>query len=150
MRDGGREEKNRRFPILYLNFRHFLEICRDALLKEEYEEADIDREMAIITVQLGYVYQLQGKVTEALQLYYGILKSRAGDKAIAAVTSNNVIAAKGETELFDSMRRYKIASAPGLESKLTTSQRTVIALNGAILSLYRKKVILKVYGDEYM
>jgi hypothetical protein len=102
--------------------------------------------MAIITVQLGYVYQLQGKVTEALQLYYGILKSRAGDKAIAAVTSNNVIAAKGETELFDSMRRYKIASAPGLESKLTTSQRTVIALNGAILSLYRKKVIWRIMG----
>lgn len=119
------------------------------MLKEEYEEADIDREMAIITVQLGYVYQLQGKIVEALELYYGILKSKAGDKAIAAVTSNNVIAARADAEqLFDSMRRFKIAAAPGLESKLASSQRTVIALNGAILSLYRKKVRVTEWGGR--
>ncbi|KAJ3088934.1 Signal recognition particle core component [Quaeritorhiza haematococci] len=113
--------------------------CRDLLHEEEYAEEEIERELAIIVVQLGYVYQLQGRVAEAFDLYQGVLKSKVGDAAIAAVASNNLIAIKKDHELFDSAKKYRAATASGVEQKLTHLQKKTIAMNGAILSLYMNK-----------
>ncbi|KAJ1570021.1 Signal recognition particle core component, partial [Nowakowskiella sp. JEL0078] len=114
--------------------------CRDALVEEEYAEEEIEQELAVIVVQLGYVFQLQGRESEALELYQGVLKSRVGDIIISAVASNNINSLKKEKDLFDSAKRHKVASAtPGLETKLTKLQQKIIAMNGAILLLYMKQ-----------
>ncbi|KAJ3298444.1 Signal recognition particle core component [Borealophlyctis nickersoniae] len=113
--------------------------CRDALLEEEYAEEEIERELGIIVVQLAYVRQLQGKTEEASELYKGVLKAKVGDAAVTAVASNNLVAIKKNHELFESAKRYRAATASGVEQKLTRAQKKVIAMNGAILSLYMNK-----------
>lgn len=45
-------------------------------MRDDYTEADIEQELAIIVVQLAYVYQLQGKTEQAIELYQSITKSR--------------------------------------------------------------------------
>ncbi|CAG8572993.1 10395_t:CDS:1, partial [Scutellospora calospora] len=44
-----------------------------------------------------------------------------------------------DTELFDSARKLKIASANTLDYKLFRSQRRIIVMNEALLSLYMHK-----------
>ncbi|TPX48109.1 hypothetical protein SeMB42_g01666 [Synchytrium endobioticum] len=114
-------------------------LCRDLLIGDEQPEQDIEKELAIIVVQLGFVCQLQGRVAEALDLYQGVLKSKVGDTAVTAVASNNTMALKKDHELFDSAKRHRAAATAGLETKLTTMQKKVIALNGAVLSMYMNK-----------
>jgi signal recognition particle subunit SRP72 len=46
------------------------------MVRDEYTEADIEQELAVIVVQLAYVYQLQGKTEQAIELYQSIVKSR--------------------------------------------------------------------------
>jgi hypothetical protein len=46
------------------------------MVRDDYTEADIEQELAIIVVQLAYVYQLQGKTEQAIELYQSITKSR--------------------------------------------------------------------------
>ncbi|TPX30762.1 hypothetical protein SmJEL517_g05735 [Synchytrium microbalum] len=114
-------------------------LCRDLLMEDEKPEEDIERELAIIVVQLAYVAQLQGQVSEALDLYQGVLKSKVGDTAVTAVASNNMMALKKDHELFDSAKRYRAAATAGLDTKLTRQQKKVIAVNGAVLSMYMQK-----------
>ncbi|KAI8812320.1 hypothetical protein BJ742DRAFT_735981 [Cladochytrium replicatum] len=132
--------------------------CRDVLLSESYGEEEIEQELAIIVAQLGYIYQLQGREGEALDLYQGILKSKVADVAITAVVSNNVNAIKRDKDLFDSQKRQKIATAAGGE-KLTQTQLKIISMNGALLSFYAKspvatkeqaKKLAEQYPDDHL
>jgi signal recognition particle subunit SRP72 len=52
------------------------ELGRRALLNDEVTEEEINQELAIIAVQLAYVYQLQGKNDEAHELVEDIIKSK--------------------------------------------------------------------------
>lgn len=47
-------------------------ICREAL--RDYDEEEIEQEMAILVVQTAYVYQLLGRVEQARDLYQSVLK----------------------------------------------------------------------------
>jgi len=47
-------------------------ICREAL--RDYDEEEIQQEMAILVVQTAYVYQLLGRVEQARDLYQSVLK----------------------------------------------------------------------------
>ncbi|KAI8814845.1 hypothetical protein BJ742DRAFT_750619, partial [Cladochytrium replicatum] len=128
--------------------------CRDVLLSESYGEEEIEQELAIIVAQLGYLHQLQGREDEALDLYQGILKSKVADVAITAVVSNNVNAIKRDKDLFDSQKRQKVATAAGVEQKLTKTQLKVISMNGALLSFYAKsagtaKDLVKKLAEQY-
>ena len=53
-----------------------LELSRNLLIEDERPEEDIEKELAIIVAQLGFVCQLQGRDAEALELYQGVLKSK--------------------------------------------------------------------------
>ena len=47
-------------------------LCRETL--HDYDEEEIEQEMAIIIVQTAYVYQLLGRVDQARELYHSVLK----------------------------------------------------------------------------
>ena len=52
-------------------------LCHKTLEEEyEYEQSDIDDECSIITTQLAYLYQLQGKYTKAASLYNTVLSQK--------------------------------------------------------------------------
>lgn len=114
-------------------------ICRDSMVKEEYTEADIEQELAVIVVQLAYVHQLQGKTEQAIELYQSIAKSSAADPVVAAVVNNNLVSSRKNQDLFDAAKKLKSASAKELDSKLFSHQKRVIAMNEALLNLYMHK-----------
>lgn len=39
-------------------------------------EEEQEQELAVITTQLGYTYQLQGRTSEAIQIYQSVLNSK--------------------------------------------------------------------------
>ncbi|RGB23839.1 hypothetical protein C1646_735082 [Rhizophagus diaphanus] len=114
-------------------------ICKKSLLSEDYTEDKIEIELGTINTQLGYVYQLQGRISEAIEIYQNILKAKGMDTTVSAVASNNLVAAKKDSELFDSARKLRIASSKHLDTKLFRGQKRVIAMNEALLSLYMHK-----------
>lgn len=46
------------------------------MMEENASEEDIQKELAIIHAQLGYIYLMQNKPEEAMQLYNSVLKSK--------------------------------------------------------------------------
>ncbi|CAG8547430.1 12936_t:CDS:10 [Funneliformis caledonium] len=117
-------------------------MCRKSLLSEDYTEDKIEIELGTIKVQLGYVYQLQGKISEAIEIYQSVLKVKGMDVSASAIASNNLVAAKKDTELFDSARKLRVASSKNLDAKLFRGQKRVIAMNEALLLLYMHKANL--------
>ncbi|CAB5395798.1 unnamed protein product [Rhizophagus irregularis] len=115
-------------------------ICKKSLLSEDYTEDKIEIELGTINTQLGYVYQLQGRISEAIEIYQNILKAKGMDTTVSAIASNNLVAAKKDSELFDSARKLRIASSKHLDTKLFRGQKRVIAMNEAIYIIFTKKI----------
>jgi signal recognition particle subunit SRP72 len=115
-------------------------MCKKYLLSEDYTEDKIEIELGTINTQLGYVYQLQGRISDAIEIYQNVLKAKGMDITVSAIASNNLVAAKKDSELFDSARKLRIASSKNLDTKLFRGQKRVIAMNEALLSLYMHKV----------
>lgn len=59
---------------------------------------------------------------------------------VTAIASNNLVAAKKDTELFDSAKKLRVANAKTLETKLFRTQKRTIAMNESLLTLYMHKV----------
>ncbi|CAJ0760689.1 15992_t:CDS:2 [Entrophospora sp. SA101] len=97
-------------------------LCRQYFQEEELSQQEIEKELATINVQLAYVYQLQGRVSDAIELYQYVLKFRQKD-----------------TELFDSAKKLRVANAKPLETKLFRIQKRTIAMNESLLALYMHK-----------
>ena len=116
------------------------EICKKTLLEEDFTEEEIDSELAVMNVQLALVYQLNGNTEEALNMYNSILKTKPSDGAMAAVASNNVVVIHKARDVFDSKKKMKVATSVGLENKLTSHQRRVIALNQCLLYFYMNQI----------
>ncbi|XP_014226163.1 signal recognition particle subunit SRP72 [Trichogramma pretiosum] len=111
-------------------------ICKDSLEDDGATEEEIEDELAIIRVQLGYCLQLQGREKEAQALYIAALKKRPDDISLVAVASNNVVTLNKDQNVFDSKKRMKSATQDGLEHKLTSKQRKSIAYNQCVLAYY--------------
>jgi len=132
-------------------------ICREALLEEDYNEEEIEKELSIIIVQLAYVKQLKGNMKQANELYQNVLKLKSADEVVTAIALNNVIAIRKENELLDSTKKYRTVSNPALGTKLTLAQKKTIEINGVLLSLYMNKynaaieqaeILMKKYPEE--
>merc|ERR1719411_1683537 len=108
----------------------------------EDEEEEIEEEVGIIKVQLGYVMQRQGKEKEAQTIYNQVLRSKPADIGLVAVASNNLIAINKDQNIFDSKKRIKAATVEGLDQKLTSAQRAAIARNNALLAMFTAQVEL--------
>lgn len=87
-------------------------------------------------IQLAYVFQKQGRVKESQQLYSSTLKTKIDDIALIAVASNNIVCINKDQNLFDSKKKMKTALNEGLQYKLPSKQRKLIALNNAIFTYY--------------
>ncbi|XP_019868366.1 signal recognition particle subunit SRP72 [Aethina tumida] len=111
-------------------------LCREVLEEDESTEEEIDLELALIRIQLAYVYQKQGRIKEAQQLYVSNLKLKIEDIALAAVASNNIVCINKDQNLFDSKKKMKVALNDNLTFKLPSKQRKYIALNNAIFNFY--------------
>lgn len=100
--------------------------------------------MILITVyyrvQLGYVYQRQGRLKEAQQMYMTALKLKLDDIALSAVASNNAAVINKDQNVFDSKKKIKAATNETLIHKLPSSQRKFIALNNAIFNFYTNQI----------
>lgn len=112
-------------------------LCREKLEEDEdVTEEEIAIELALIKIQLAFVYQKQGRVKEAQSLYSSNLKLKLEDIALQAVASNNIVCINKDQNLFDSKKKMKVALNDSLTHKLPSTQRKYIALNNAILNYY--------------
>lgn len=103
-------------------------------------EEEIENELGIIRVQLGYCLQLQGREKEAQALYTTVLKAKPDDIALVAVANNNLVCLNKDQNVFDSKKRMKSATHENLEHKLTSRQRRNIAYNQCLLAFYTDQV----------
>ncbi|KAF9200649.1 hypothetical protein BGZ49_009107 [Haplosporangium sp. Z 27] len=114
-------------------------ICRDAL--KDYDEEEIEQELAIIVVQTAYVYQLLGRVEQARELYQSVLKIKALEVTVPAVAANNLVVIQKEDDLFDSHKKIKTATTKALGVKFFTNQKRAISMNELLLNLYQNKFV---------
>ncbi|KAG0209011.1 hypothetical protein BGX28_000195 [Mortierella sp. GBA30] len=114
-------------------------LCRETL--SDYDEDEIEQELAIIVVQTAYVYQLMGRIDQARELYHSVLKIKALEVTVPAVAANNLVAIQKEDDLFDSSKKIKTATTKALGVKFFSSQKRVISMNELLLSLYQKKFV---------
>lgn len=112
------------------------ELCKKTLEEDDVPEEEIEAELGVIRAQLGYALQMQNKEGRAMKIYNQILKQRPSDIAVVAVASNNIVTINKDQNVFDSKKKIKNATAEGLESKLTLSQRKAIAINHCLLLLH--------------
>ncbi|XP_053976060.1 signal recognition particle subunit SRP72 [Hylaeus volcanicus] len=111
-------------------------MCKEGLEEDGVADEEIEDEIGIIRVQLGYCLQLQGREKEAQALYASALKAKPDDIALVAVASNNLMCLNRDQNVFDSKKRMKTATHDSLEHKLTSRQRRNIAYNQCLLALY--------------
>lgn len=122
-------------------------LCRKFLMQEMEEddevEEEIEREIGIIRVQLGFSVQMQpGRDREAQSIYNAVLRTKPSDIGLVAVASNNLLTLNRDQNIFDSKKRIKAAMADGLAHKLTSANRAAIARNNALLAMYTNQVSL--------
>ncbi|XP_074655240.1 signal recognition particle subunit SRP72-like [Tubulanus polymorphus] len=113
------------------------ELCRKFLEDDpDVTEEEIDAELGVIRVQRGCALQMMGKNDQALKLYNQVIKQRPTDIGLTAVASNNIVACNKDQNVFDSKKKMKVATADGLQHKLTIAQRKVISMNHCLLYMY--------------
>lgn len=94
----------------------------------------------LFRVQQGHCLQRLGREREALAIYNNVLKTRPEDPALLAIINNNLVSINRAANVFDSRKKMKTATASGLEHKLTTRQRSTIALNHCLLAYHTNQV----------
>lgn len=106
-------------------------LCRKSLEEDGATEEEIEDELALIRVQLGYVSQLQGRTSESQQVYQMVLKQKPSDVALSAIAANNSAVINGAQNIFDSRRKLKMTRTAVEENdaKFTTRQKQALAVN---------------------
>ena len=61
------------------------------------------------------------------------MQAKPTDAAVVAVARNNMVACKGEKDLFDAFKHMRAAHASNLDRRLNLTQRQVIATNNALV-----------------
>lgn len=115
-------------------------MCKEGLEEDGVSEEEIESELGLIRVQLGYCLQLQGREKEAQALYMAALKAKSDDIALIAVANNNLVCLNKDQNVFDSKKKMKSATHESLEHKLTSRQRRNIAYNQCLLTYYTDQV----------
>jgi len=115
-------------------------MCKEGLEEDGASEEEMENELGVIRVQLGYCLQLQGREKEAQALYTAALKTKPDDIALIAVASSNLVCLNKDQNVFDSKKRMKSATHESLEHKLTSRQRRNIAYNQCLLAFYTDQV----------
>jgi predicted Zn-dependent protease len=117
-----------------------LKMGKEQLEMEGYEEDEIaaDSDLLAVKVQLAYVDQVQGRAAEAMEAYADVIQQKPSDAAaVLAVARNNVVACKGERDLFDGFKHMRAATAA--EGKLNRRQQKAVGANHALVLLLMGK-----------
>ncbi|GBG32262.1 Signal recognition particle subunit SRP72 [Hondaea fermentalgiana] len=121
---------------------------------ERLTDANVAAELAILKVQRAFALQQgltklsaaaaspenEDLAAETMDLLHEALAANASDKAVSAVAANNLLALRGDHEVFDSFKRMRLhaADATNLDTLPQSSQQT-IAVNRALLLLKMNK-----------
>ena len=111
------------------------ELCRQSLLEEDCTEEEIESELAVIRIQMGYSLQMQHKSKEALAMYGQVLKKKPSEVSYAVIASNNIIVLNRDRDVFDSKKKVKILASEGSSKKLTRAQKLTILFNRSLFAL---------------
>eukprot|EP00898_Chlorokybus_atmophyticus_P005459 jgi/Chlat1/5914/Chrsp4S06247 len=124
-------------------------VGKEALLDEDFTEEEVDEELAPAAVQLSYIVQAAGRSAEAIDGYTAFLKKKLDDPVATAIATNNLVALRGDRDLFDALKRTEKLldkSSPGfrlidaLENRLSAEQKGAIGVNRALLLLFSHKL----------
>ncbi|EPS72346.1 hypothetical protein M569_02406 [Genlisea aurea] len=126
-------------------------IGQETLMEENLPDDDIEIELAPIAVQIAYVQQILGNVSEATESYSNIIKKNLADESSIAVSVNNLIVLKGPKDVSDGLRKldkliekgdglHPFRLARGLDLKLSQKQREAIYVNRLLLLLHSNKL----------
>ncbi|KAH6580693.1 hypothetical protein BASA60_002764 [Batrachochytrium salamandrivorans] len=117
-----------------------IETCRTTMLADGFSEEEIQQEMMVIFAQIAYIYQQQGQYKLASEQYHMIIKNKAADQVVQAISHNNLMAIRGSHhELFESAKTHKMALSDENLPKLNSGQRQAVEINSALLLIYLGK-----------
>ncbi|KAI9276069.1 hypothetical protein BY458DRAFT_473315 [Sporodiniella umbellata] len=105
--------------------------------KTNMSQEEQEEELVVIKTQLGYIYQLQGHVAEAVEIYRSVLDSK--DLGIATVASNNLISIEQTKDMAHVENTFKMANSKEADNKLKGYQKRVILMNESLSQLHAKK-----------
>uniref|UniRef100_A0A1B6EE26 Signal recognition particle subunit SRP72 n=2 Tax=Clastoptera arizonana TaxID=38151 RepID=A0A1B6EE26_9HEMI len=100
--------------------------------------------------------QVQGREKEAQIIYNTILKNKPDDMGLVAIACNNSITLNRDQNVFDSKKKIKSVTGDGLQHKLTSRQRKIIAVNQCLLTIFTNQTdqtqqlcdkLVKMYPD---
>ncbi|KAL6616515.1 hypothetical protein ACP70R_038785 [Stipagrostis hirtigluma subsp. patula] len=125
-------------------------IGKEELMVEDYEENEIEYELAPVTAQLAYVQQLQGHTQEAMETYVNMINGKSADSPSLAVATTNLISLKGTKDAADSLRKLdrfvEKSAAPNqlqlienLDFKLSPRQKEALYSARVLLLLHANK-----------
>ncbi|KAJ3019949.1 Signal recognition particle core component [Thoreauomyces humboldtii] len=114
--------------------------CRESLQQEGYQPEEIEHELQVIYLQLACVKQMQGQTENPTKMYQSILGYKSRDTARTAIASNNLSALVKHQNILEATKLHRATSAPDLEHKLSSFQKRLISVNGALFSLDVEKV----------
>jgi signal recognition particle subunit SRP72 len=121
-------------------YQEALEILKEAKLKceengkkDELEQDDIDYDMAIINVQIGFVLQMMGKKEEAKEFYTNLISSKIQDLSSRSIARNNLLVLRENKDLFDSLKQMKLANSTKSLATLNLNQQKLIQWNYCLL-----------------
>ncbi|KAJ1987166.1 Srp72p [Dimargaris cristalligena] len=115
------------------------ETCERVLAENHASEAERESELAAIDIQLGHVYQLQGKVKAAEALYGRYLGTAATDAAAVALIAHNIAAYRGATGIFDTALKLRRKNVGQSDPRLLKEQLRIVAFNNTLLKFYLRQ-----------
>ena len=116
------------------------EVCRNTLLDDDYTEEEIEEELSVVRVQVGYALQTQGRPKEALAVYNAILKQKPDDVSQTVIASNNVIVLNRDRDVFDSKKKIKVLANEGSSKRLTWLQKLSVLYNRCLFALHTNQL----------
>ncbi|KAJ3270921.1 hypothetical protein HDV01_007318 [Terramyces sp. JEL0728] len=80
-----------------------LEVCQQTMAEQEYEQSDIDLELATIKSQLGLVHYLMNDFDKAASIFESVLEQADLDPVVALITQINLACLKNDQTLAQSL-----------------------------------------------
>mmetsp|Transcript_15424 Transcript_15424/g.60279 ORF Transcript_15424/g.60279 Transcript_15424/m.60279 type:complete len:664 (+) Transcript_15424:24-2015(+) len=112
--------------------------CTSSLQEEGYTQKELEEELAVLRLQLGYVNQILGGSAEAL--YQQVLEGDPSDAELKAVAVNNLASVQRDQKLFKAEKSLQHATSGALAHKLTGEQVQAFHMNRAIVLLKMNKL----------
>ncbi|EGD76207.1 hypothetical protein PTSG_00912 [Salpingoeca rosetta] len=116
--------------------------CVDMLKEDDPDitQEEIDQELALLKVQEGVILQQQGEEERAKRIYLDVIRFNQDSTTIVAVASNNIVAVNKDRDVFNSKHRMRATRAEGLDKKLWSTQKMIIAFNQCLLLLHSNAI----------